>query len=513
MDNDTSTTQAEIRVARNSVYGIVRLVMTTPLLFVLVPYMLRNLGPERYGVWALVGTLWALVHLGDLGLSTTVTKFVAALSSNDDTERINKVVTIAFITNALIGTTVFIALLGLRRIIVIYGFAIPIELVHEAEFIVVAAGLVFGLRLVFGTFLALLDGLQRMGVTNSLIVLSIVLEAVGTYAVLELNYGLRGLILKNGITAMGVGICSLVVAKKCLPSLGLAFRSVHKEDLRNMFGYSLRIQTVHILSFAVDPFNKVLLSNVLSVAYVSYYEVASRIAQQFRSFFLAGMAPILPAASKLHASGGNSAGALELYYRFTRYVILLALPFSIIAMAFARPFVRLWLGEGYNLVGLTLQIILGAWGLSILATPAAQVLLALGLPHLAVRIQVITGLANVLCSFTLIHGVGYIGVPFGTLIALAAGAGYTLYALHRATAEPIRNATRFLTPSVIVANLGAAVLALIVVRMVEPSGWLSLLLAAASCFLLYFLIALRLGCITDEDWEFTRRLLSESPVH
>ena len=97
MDNDTSTTQAEIRVARNSVYGIVRLVMTTPLLFVLVPYMLRNLGPERYGVWALVGTLWALVQLGDLGLSTTVTKFVAALSSNDDTERINKVVTIAFI--------------------------------------------------------------------------------------------------------------------------------------------------------------------------------------------------------------------------------------------------------------------------------------------------------------------------------------------------------------------------------------------------------------------------------
>ena len=76
--------------------------------------------------------------------------------------------------------------------------------------------------------MALLDGLQRMGVTNSLIVLSIVLEAVGTYAVLELNYGLRGLILKNGITAMGVGICSLVVAKKCLPSLGLAFRSVHK---------------------------------------------------------------------------------------------------------------------------------------------------------------------------------------------------------------------------------------------------------------------------------------------
>ena len=58
----------------------------------LSPYIIRKLGPERYGIWALVFTLVEYLWFFDLGFNTSVTQFVAKYRARNEPDQINRVI-------------------------------------------------------------------------------------------------------------------------------------------------------------------------------------------------------------------------------------------------------------------------------------------------------------------------------------------------------------------------------------------------------------------------------------
>jgi len=64
----------------------------------LSPYIIRKLGPERYGIWVLVFSLVEYLWFFDLGFNTSVTQFVAKYRARDEPEQINRRVVMRRIT-------------------------------------------------------------------------------------------------------------------------------------------------------------------------------------------------------------------------------------------------------------------------------------------------------------------------------------------------------------------------------------------------------------------------------
>src|SRR5262245_33165186 len=61
----------------------------------LARYIIRTLGEERYGIWALVFALLDYLWFFDLGFNTAVTNFSARFRARGESDEINQVVNTA----------------------------------------------------------------------------------------------------------------------------------------------------------------------------------------------------------------------------------------------------------------------------------------------------------------------------------------------------------------------------------------------------------------------------------
>ena len=101
---------ADTKFARNSLSGILRILVSTPLLFLIVPFMINELGPKLYGIWTLGSIVISYAGLGDLGLGIAVVKYTAQYSSQNLDEEINKLVNTTVIVFLVIGFCMTFAL-------------------------------------------------------------------------------------------------------------------------------------------------------------------------------------------------------------------------------------------------------------------------------------------------------------------------------------------------------------------------------------------------------------------
>src|SRR5438094_9823521 len=79
---------ASRKVARNALYNSGAWAVSVLIAILVTPYLVRKLGTEGYGVYALLTSLVGYFSLMDLGLGQGVTKFVAQYVAQDDAEAV-----------------------------------------------------------------------------------------------------------------------------------------------------------------------------------------------------------------------------------------------------------------------------------------------------------------------------------------------------------------------------------------------------------------------------------------
>lgn len=74
-------TSSAAQVAAAGVWGLGGRVVTLIVALVATPFVIRLLGPSRYGLWALLQTSLTWAALADVGMGTASTKFGAEYSA------------------------------------------------------------------------------------------------------------------------------------------------------------------------------------------------------------------------------------------------------------------------------------------------------------------------------------------------------------------------------------------------------------------------------------------------
>ena len=65
------------RLINNSISGLFQLIITAILTFLCIPIFIKGLGTDQYGVFALVSVIGNLNLFTNLGLNSSLTKFLA----------------------------------------------------------------------------------------------------------------------------------------------------------------------------------------------------------------------------------------------------------------------------------------------------------------------------------------------------------------------------------------------------------------------------------------------------
>lgn len=423
------------RLARNSLYYAIKSVVALASLLLVTPYMLRVLGTELFGVWVLAAVVISYAQLSDFGIGESVVKYAAEYHARRDTLALNRLVNTVVVAYLLLALLLGGLLLMILPFVARHILLIPGPLLNEAVLVFRLSVGIFFVNMVMGVFASLVIATQQMGYTTSVNIASTCLGAAGTFYFLGQGFGLLGLVATNAIVALFVAILNMSLAFRLIPGLHLSLkRWADRETWSQVFGYSWKVQASNLAQLLVFQLDRVILSRYLGLEAVAIYEIGSSVAAYARTFITALFSPMLPATSALNRLTDTTL-IVGLYRRACKFMVLISIPFGLLVIALAPSFMNLWMGPGFELSALTLQLLLPAYLLNVLTVPGVFVLNGIGRPHIAMRAALCAGVVNIFLCFFLVQYAGYFGLIAGVVSSLTLAAGYFLVMLHRQMPE------------------------------------------------------------------------------
>jgi len=417
------------KITKNTIFNIIGRIWGVLAILFLIPYIIRYVGTKGYGIWAIAGALVSYFGLLDFGLSEAFVKYISEFYAKKDYMKINKIITSGFIFYFITGVTVM-SLFPFFIPFLIKCFHIPTDLYQEAWLVFLISFFTFVISYILSCFRVIQIGLQRMDITNKILIITFILLISLTVYFLKSGFGLVGVAISSAIALVIGNTINVVVAFKLLPQLRLTPLLFDKSTFKEIFMFGYKLQIARIATLIHFHLDKILLAYFLNLNFVTYYTVAAQLAFKIREVPSLLVSAIFPATAELKAKEDRGR-IMELYLRSIKYVLLAGLSIGGLGILLARNFIFLWLGEGYQKSPLTLQILTIGYFFSVTASPAFFILSGIGKPRYGMRASILSALSNLLFSIGLFFLIGYYGIPLGTAISMCIGSIYLVGMLNK----------------------------------------------------------------------------------
>ncbi len=402
------------QVSRNALMNVAG--QAAPLLVgaLTIPATLRTLGPERFGVLALVWVLVGYFSLFDLGLGRATTRFVAA-SIRRDEQRIPAVVGTAAAAQAFLGGLGAIALWASTPTLVDRVFGLPAHAAAEARDALSILALSIPVLLVTTSFRGTLEATQRFDVVNG------IRAPLGmAYFLLPLIGARRGWALSGVV--LSILLCQVVGAVVqyvfCIRVFPWA-RSLRVElpMLRRLLAFGGWIAVSGVIAPVLVYVDRLAIAALVSVAAVGHYAAPHEVVIRWAIVPISLMAVLFPMIS---AEREVNRRVETLAARSLRALLLIMVPLTVVTVALADDIVRMWLGPHLeDIVSIPLQILAVGALVNSLALVPYSLLQALGRPDITGRLHLVELPFHLALVWLLVNALGLVGAALAWSIRVS----------------------------------------------------------------------------------------------
>ncbi|MBN2119689.1 MAG: oligosaccharide flippase family protein [Candidatus Omnitrophica bacterium] len=423
------------KVVKNTFYNAMGAFFSVILSLVLTPYILNYLGLERFGIWIIVNIFISYLGFFDISIRAPVIKYVSEFHAKEDFLKLSQLINTSFVFYALLALVIG-ALAFIFSELIVSFFDLPPSLQRQALLVIRLGIASFILIVAFDIFTSILSGLQRMDITNKILIVISFLTAAGTVFVLKKGYGLVGLVINNLILIFIKGILTALFALRNLPQISFSPLKFDKAIFKMLFGFSLKVNVARIAFLVNFHADKVLLGRLININAVSFYELGFKITFTLRRLAFLLVSAIIPAVSEIGATKSRDE-IYEFYLRSSKYLILLSMPLFSFAIFNASLILRTWLGQGFSASVLVLQVLCVGYFLNVLTGTATTTALGLGRPDFEMKYSILVAPLNIILSIALIIKMGIIGACIGTAASLFVGALFLIKIFHNYLNKPL----------------------------------------------------------------------------
>jgi O-antigen/teichoic acid export membrane protein len=440
MAPDSANTPSErtppgAKIVRNVVFGALRTLLVAPIPLLLTPFIIKHVGTNGLGVWAIFLAINGVSSLADLGVFGTLTKHVSEHYATQDFAGLNRVINagLAIFTGAA-ALSAMILTFGSAAITALFFQKAPVpttQLQHAIRLLSVAVSF----NLLAFPFSSVLAGLQRLDFANLVSTLSTVAIAVAASLSLSFGWGVQGL---AGSVVLGASVnlaLSIFLARRVLPAYKLSMRTVGASDIKELFSFSLKMYVTQVGVVVHNQIEKFLLAYFSGLTAAGWYDIANDLSAKVRGVPSLLLAPLLPAASDLQAQG-DQARTLLLYRRSQKYLALTGVLIAFVTGLLAHRFVQIWLGPGFSPVAMALIILVSVQLINLTSGPGLYIFIGRGNLGPGVRSAIAGIVLNVALSTALIWRFGFPGAVYGTALSVSLATIYFVYMFHRETEYP-----------------------------------------------------------------------------
>src|SRR5437016_8989406 len=382
----------------------------------LSPYILHRLGDEAFGIWVLIFSITGYYGLFDLGIRSSIVRYVAKYAATEDHHQLNCLVNTAMFSYGGIGLLAMLITLT-ASFYVGSIFRIPVDFLTTARLLFLIVGSAVALGFPLGVFGGILEGLQRFYLLNFTSVSSTLLRAL--LIVTALRHG-RGLLTVALITVALPLLGALVngaVVLRILP-LHFSYRYLDRASLRRIANYggtTFMIIVAGRLRFKTDA---TVIGIFLSSAAITYFAIASRLVD-YASEVVSGLAQIFVPMSSQSQAIGDSARLRKILVAGNRACALIIFPITAMLIILGKSVIEAWVGARYVAASYPVLVVLAIPMTCALSQAAStRILYGMAKHRSLAWVTLMESIANLILSIMLIRPFGIVGDAAGTAIPL-----------------------------------------------------------------------------------------------
>jgi O-antigen/teichoic acid export membrane protein len=324
---------------RNTAAQSAPIVSTFVFSFVLAPIMLSRLGLAQFGVWAVTGALAQYARLLDLGVTTSLSRFVAEFDARGERRAIEETIGVGVLAVTAVGMVVIAAAVASAGLV---SDVVGVLDTGEMRLVLVASAAISTTYLIDGVITAIPVGLRRMGPPNVALTAGNVVNFVFSVVALLLSTELTTYALAN-LAAAVVSLVFVVVSLFWVWKRPFLRRPTFGRT-REIVVFGVKSQLVTLANLVSVQTDKLIIAAMLGPRTAGAYDIGNRVVQGIFSLGVLTLSALIPTATADLVKRGKTVIA-EYFTRYTVRSLAIALPlFGTVCVSVPYLLVA-WLGE------------------------------------------------------------------------------------------------------------------------------------------------------------------------
>ena len=338
---EQSQSQTAGSVAKNVLYGFSTWVLPIGLSFYATPKIVRGLGEQDYGIYALI--LGFVGYSFNFSFGRAIIKYIAEYRSRNENEKISGLLSAALFISVVIGLISVVIICLSSRWLVEEAFKINVEAQSKTTGALYLTSLIVFVLMQNQIFSSVLQGIHRFDIYSKILNFNNLILLAGNLLLAVNGFGLIGLFAWNlAVTALS-GVIFIVSAKRHLPELKLTLK-FNIDDVKLIIFYSSGIIGAQILGNVIILFERGWITRQLGSYSLTYYVVPLMLAFYIHGFVMSFIMVVFPLASELK---DDREKLLRLYTKATKIVCLFVFFFAATLITEGRFFLTLWMGAEF----------------------------------------------------------------------------------------------------------------------------------------------------------------------
>ncbi|HEB36043.1 hypothetical protein LCGC14_1197630 [marine sediment metagenome] len=371
-------------LARNTILNFIGQVIPLLVGVITIPFIIRGLGIERFGLLSLAWVVLGYFTIFDLGLGRATTKYVAEMLGKGEEDQVSHLVWTAVTVQAILGVVGALVLFGITPLLVKHILNIPPELVGEAKDTFYLLTLSIPIVLISGSFRGALEAAQRFELINAVkcpaSTLTFLLPLVG----LLLGFHLPGIVALILVVRFGVLLTFFVMNLRIFPR-----SRKYSGFFARLFAYGKWVTITSIVGPVLVYLDRFMIGSILSMAAIAYYSVPYEAVTRLWIIPASLTTTLFPAFSALEGAKDRQRLGY-LFARSLKYVLLVLGAVVLVIGLFAKEILQIWLGADFAIKStLVLQILAFGVLINSLAHIPSALLRGVGRPDLPAKFHLL----------------------------------------------------------------------------------------------------------------------------
>ena len=400
--------------------GYTNFVLRMLIQLIYIPFMLKILGPSRYGIYQLTTSIVSYLSILDFGLSTAYLKFYSeVIQKKNEEKRLNSTYLSVFIFIALAAFAICILMSVYAKPLL--GNKISLEEVTIAKTVFVILGANMAVSFINNVFYAIIISKEEFFFQKILELITIIANPILVLPLLFSGRGVVGIVCIQSIIAVFSLLTNMYycIIKMHIP-ISIGFIDIGLLRRVSSFSFFLLINTIiDQINWNVD---KYLIGRIVGSAAIAVYSVGAQINAiyiQMPDMIASVFAPKVNRIISQKENCFDEINSLFIKVGKMQSIIASMILFAYIIMG--KEFIVLWVGKEYiNAYYVGLLLIVPAY-VPICQSLGVDIQRAYNMHQFRSIIYFIIAILNVGISIPLTGKYNEIGAAMGTTIAMIAG--------------------------------------------------------------------------------------------